>query len=352
MKKFFVRLILFFIFIIAAQQFIDYLFIPYHWGNYWYSAKIRHLKNTTKKYNTFFIGSSKSYRQIDPVIFDSVVNKTNMIRVNSFNLGAPSTFCPEHYFLYEKLLSEPSISSEIKYIIIELKEIRYIRKYRLHTEKITYWHNWKDFKFAARAFNSDTTYTKKKARKHIKNYFTSYIENLINIGQYKSIIFEKDLYDPKYVGKNKDGYYPLEDELKETTKKEVKNNFIKRNNHIKKNPTVISKKAKQSIQSMDEIEIYNAVHLERIKNIIELSERKGITILFLLSTGELNKRAVGLYKKVPEQNKIELLDARKYPELYDVNYYFDSGHFTKEGNKTYTSLLAKKFIEKVKVINQ
>jgi len=63
MKKLVIKIALFLIVFVLIRISI-LLFVPYHWGNPWYSSKIQYLEKTQLKPNTIFFGSSRIYRQI------------------------------------------------------------------------------------------------------------------------------------------------------------------------------------------------------------------------------------------------------------------------------------------------
>ncbi|MCP4459559.1 MAG: hypothetical protein GY816_16280 [Cytophagales bacterium] len=56
-------------------------------------------------------------------------------------------------------------------------------------------------------------------------------------------------------------------------------------------------------------------------------------------------RLLGLFKKLPDVNKIDLSDPRKYPEFYSIKNSFDKKHFNGAGATLYSVELAKKLAE-------
>ena len=135
-KPFIKKLFVFYFLYLILSSFISVL-TPYHQGNPWYSTKIQFLeKNNQIVHNTFFFGSSRIYRQIDPHLFDSTLNLSLQESVSSYNVGAPATFNPQTYYLYENFLKS-KLSNGVKYCFIELMNVDLGSRKLMHQEKGT-----------------------------------------------------------------------------------------------------------------------------------------------------------------------------------------------------------------------
>ena len=153
MKKLFKRLIVFIILYLIVARGIDVL-LPYYYGNPWFGSKIEYLEKNCKKngYNAFFIGSSRFYRNVNPLVFDRVC-ANNGFDVKSFNLGAPITFPPQSYYLYENwLMSEEA--THTKLVFLELEDLDMFGV-RLHTEMSSYHITFKNLFFVLRSINAN-----------------------------------------------------------------------------------------------------------------------------------------------------------------------------------------------------
>src|SRR5690554_4110142 len=150
MKQFVVRTLLFIALFVFIKQTIN-TFAPYYWGNPWFAPKIEYLE--TKKDslpNVLFFGSSRVYRQIDPSVFDKTFNNLTNNKTKSFNLGAPATFSPQSFYLYENFL-DSKLSQNADLMFLELTSIDLISDKLLHQERTRYWLNFIDFKFALKS---------------------------------------------------------------------------------------------------------------------------------------------------------------------------------------------------------
>lgn len=345
MKKFLIKFSIFFTLIFIAERMFE-MTVPYHWGNVWYSSKFRYLKKHHSVHNTLFFGSSRTYRNINPAVFDTSVNQKLNIRVKSFNLGAPATACPQLYYLYENFLKDSELSKNTKYVMMELTGLNKFFAHLLHRELNTYWQNYSEVKFVINMVKTENTYSPQQKLKCYLIYSISYIENLLNLGHFSSQIMDDNYYNQSYLGAHNNGYYPLELRLQNATNYIIKNNLLQRTQALTNNPSGIKYRADNSIEFMKTHKMdANKIHLKRINALIEKSKQKGITLIFLLQPLCNDKEAVALYKQIAPENKIELFDASQYPQLYSFDNAFDIGHLNTKGSYLFSKLLADKFID-------
>ncbi len=346
MKKFILKIILFIIVYLTIEKIIS-VFIPYHWGNPWYSTKIQYLEKETDLPNTFFFGSSGVYRQINPFIFDSVSKSLATENIISYNLGSPATFCPQTYFLYEEFLRS-SVSKNAKYAFIELTDIDILHKELIHQERTTYWQNLHDVRFVFTSVFNNKKMRMPMKLKYVSSYILSYLANIFHVGHYGQEIFTANYYDKNYLGRNKDGFFPLEHELLVTKNKVVKDHLYERQRSLKADSLSIIERAKESVKLFSKpTKDIDVIHLNRIIELIELSKKKGVTLFFLLGTKRSSQNLINLYYSIPDANKIQLANANDYPELYSYESAFDQFHLNIKGAYFYSSDLAKEFYKKI-----
>jgi len=294
--------------------------------------------------NICFFGSSRTYRQVDPFVFDSIINQDSSSNFRSFNLGAPGCFSPQIYFLYENFLKSKLVYNT-KYCFIELMEIDQIRKFDMHKKKNNYWHNLPDFVFVVRSILVDHNlmyYTKLDI---IRKYFISIIENIFHLGHFDFLLLNETYYDIAFIGDKMNGYYSLEKELKNTRD----SNFKK---HLSKRKKLFSPHSNNSLLDTTFLKhyrtlnnLYNYEHLNRIESLINLSVAKNIHLIFFMSPGNSSQELVNLSHHIPKSNFIDMSDANKFLELYQSNNYFDSGHLNETGSYLYSQRIAESFIE-------
>ena len=115
MRKFLKRLGIFILLSIVALQIAEY-FLPYHYGNKNFSSKMLFFKKNQGRFNTLFLGSSKTNYSMYPKVIDSILKDEG---VKSFNFGVNGTSNPESYFLAANLIKDLD-SSDLKILVLEI----------------------------------------------------------------------------------------------------------------------------------------------------------------------------------------------------------------------------------------
>lgn len=341
MKLFITKILVLFLLYCSISLAISCI-TPYHWGNPWFSTKIQFLeKNQTTDYNTFFFGSSTIYRQIDPQVFDNTINSFTNENISSFNLGAPATFAPQSYYLYEKFL-ETDLSKDAKYCFMDLTDVDLLSDFFMHEERTTYWQNYSDIAFVTKSIYSNKKYNLKAKIESSLNYSTSYIENLLHLGHFGSQLINYDYYDDRYLGKQRDGFFPLEQDYETTKDPAVKSHLFDRKQDIIEHPELIENRKREVKKTYNNVsDNYDTVNLNRVLTLIKKSNDKGVKLIFILSPRNKSQQLINLSEQLPESNFIDLCDPQKNIFLYENQYSFDLGHFNTQGTVLYSELLAK-----------
>lgn len=345
MKKIFKKLLLFIAAYLLVSAIIGW-FVPYYWGNPWYSAKIRLLEKMPEEKlpNTYFFGSSRVYRQVDPRVFDSTVSALTNEDIQSYNLGATATFCPQTYYLYENFLKS-DLAEHTDYAFMELMEIDRIAMQVMHQERTTYWQNLPDITFVFRSVFNDRRISFGSKMACVSKYLVSYIEHAFHLGHFREVLFTEDYYNRLYAGPAEDGFYSLEAQLRQTADDAIEGNLEERRATLMQDSTELTRRAESSIRHHNQEQWpVDKVHLQRIKRLIEKSAEKDIKLVFVLSPRNSSPTLVKLMEQIPAGHKIDLSLYNKYPEFYRLKYSFDRGHFNNRGAKLYTTNLAQNFV--------
>lgn len=344
MKFFVVNFVLFVVTVTALNQIPIFLSGPYS-GNPYYEKKIQYFTKNETDFNTVIFGSSRLYRHLNPEVFDKILEE---YQISSFNLAAPATFVPEVYHLYEKFLETVDISS-LKFAIVELGSIRRIRKENVYTHRNYYWHNLKYCIFSIETiFSSKLSITQKFER--IKPYLLSYICKIVNFYGYEPFFDEKNDIQKGYLGENKDGFYSLNDQIRDDNENI---DLQKRQHFFKKNTAALDKKAKsakRAFASEYDEHFFNSAHFKKLIDLIEQSNKKGVHLIYIIPPRK-NKseyqKLLALKNRLPKKNILDVANPEKFPELYQVSYAFDVGHLNKSGANIFSRYTANGMLNNV-----
>ena len=328
MRQFIKRCFLFFIVFLCISLIIRTL-LPknFYWGNDEYANKIHaYKKENTKKYNTVFFGSSRILTGLDPAIFDSLINLNSGKKVNSFNLASPGTWFNETYYLYDKFLDDPGLHANIDLVLMEFQNVMSIAWEKISTDKVIYYQNAGNLKFIANySLHENDGMAKKtfKSLHYMSSYSIAYIENLLNVGK-------SDLLFPS--AKKKDtienrGYKKLRYNAHLVSEAEIKKYIENTDNYL-------------HIEQHG----FNRSYHYKIMEMISRSKEKGIKLIFILPPVHLTNSMMGVYKSIPDSNKIEICDSKKYSELYQLHHWSDQTHFNNIGAEIFTRYVVNKII--------
>lgn len=97
------------------------------------TPKLEHLRAYPGRYDTIFIGTSRTYHQVIPAQFDRIAG------TKSFNAAVDGLFPPEDGYYLERIAET---GAHFRYVILELNAIRLrIDDAKRGTERVVYWHD-------------------------------------------------------------------------------------------------------------------------------------------------------------------------------------------------------------------
>lgn len=298
MKIFCLKILIFLIILLSIIYSIKST-VPFYWGNNDLGHKIEYFLK--KKYidristqkqiecNVLFFGSSRTYRHIQPILFDSI---TNFI---SFNLGGNGSFFLETDYIIDNILNNINNNDTVRIFQQKTTPIIITDK-NFHSVRSKYFLDFKRLKIALKYFLIHEDY------KQVYRHIISYIENKLGIGELRRIYnyhFTKNLPPSFNLKMLQKGYWPMGAEnnfvlkTKQSIDEDIPSHF-----YLKKNLSSDSLKIITSI--------LNDNHTKNFNNIISYK-----------ITGE-------------NYNKFKL----------EKKYYYDRGHFNSKGSRIFTKKLA------------
>lgn len=317
---------------------------PFFWGNQAITDKRNYIVKNKDDYNLMFFGSSKTFHQIDPVLFDSIVSKD--MEVHSFNYGIQNLLPPESFYLYENLLKEDSL--HFKYVLMELNWFPNIKYKNLHTRRNFYWLNNDNYVYTINsAINSRIPLPYKVWTVGTRS--VNYIDKTFNIGIVNEIFnYHAQENDETAltldVLKDNKGFLPVN---RDSAAKGKNSYFL--SERYRKEIEEVKRASSVSFAKYEDVEnfdYYNEIYFEKINHLIKLSEDRGIHLIFTMPPQWKSYQydeLIPLFEQIPENHKIQFADSRKYPELFKKENLFDADHVNEQGSRILTKLIAEKF---------
>lgn len=342
MKRFLKQIIVLFSIVILIFSLVKSI-IPYYWWSNQFSDKVIYLEKHNN-YNTFFIGSSRVYYHINPLVFDSIVNNNFLDKIRSFNLGSDGMYLPENYYLLENLIKSEQLLNA-KYIFVELQNEP--NRFRINRDE--YWQNTRDLVFLSKIILEKDKGSIISQYFFIANIVKSYIISFFDLDQFKSYILKQHSFNSNLLGKYQNGYLALNGKLEMIMN--IKGNIEGNRNIFLKDSLYLKKlnKEREIKLLIETSEKVSVTHLKRIQYLIDLAKNQNIQLIFFTSPMLTNPSLINLYKKLPKENRIALNQSPDFSNLLKKDNLYDIHHFNDKGARLYTEIFANEFTKFIKI---
>lgn len=346
LKKLTYKLLIGLVLIIAGAWIVKLVFGPsYYYGNDILEGKMKVYSPDSGRYNAVFIGSSVVLRNIDPKVFDSSL--PDSLGITSFNLGSGGTLPPETYIFYENLLKQHGAG--LKYAFIELRDIGIFDPFHLHTLRKRYWITPGEYLFILRS-DLPSPKTRDIKLSNARYYGISMLERLFIVDYFN------DIY-----GKSTEGREVQEFRLKMVRDEEnrgflgLEGRSVRQQQFLMDTTSLVRiAEAYRRVSSEREKYAHSTAHADRIKSLIELSEKHGVKCYFILHPKHRPDQITSTLltaMQIPEKNLINLADPDITPELYLARYSFSESHFNMRGAQVLSKMIAEKFNSQLSTLN-
>ena len=332
MKRFLVHITLFLLAFAVLQWMIN-LSWPSAPGdafrhNPQYTAQYQNYLKHRDSTNVVFIGSSRTYRQINPEIIDSVLASHH---VNSYNLGAHATLIPEQFYLFDHFLQTNPNPSPVKQVYMELTGINAIKLSNWFAPQSYYYLDWNMVKFVCKTHFSNKDLSPVLAFALSYPYLQGFI--LKHIVPLQWIKTEALPYN--YSGESGNGYYALDRNLEQSPSE----NLQSRRDEFLSDTTVLEKRQKKQIHR--KVEQIPKTYIDNLHQMVRQARAKGIELYFIIPPKLKYYSSLATMKTDPIWERvIDMGDYKENQDLYLARYNFDDGHFNSIGAAIYSTRLA------------
>ncbi len=319
--------------------------LPLTWGEPIIHAKYKAYQAQAEEINTLLIGTSRTYRHLDPALLDALVGEPFDIR--AFNLGAPAYYYPKSGQLYRAILTDKPPALE--YALFEFGRIDVPRPPNLHTKEHIYWYDFRETIFLLRHTWSLAIPPRRKltfSQRHV----ISWLEKEANLGLGVSLLnyaLNGVTSEPRWLGPRGDGFYALDNALADGAR-----DVRARRDEYLATPSEADERRVESQAAYEAglaSDAYSSALLERYLALIELSEREGVYLVFYLPPrlGADYRELVPVFEQLPPAHRIDLAPPSEHPLYYAQAYTFDVGHLNSEGARLFTQDVAAEWTQRL-----
>lgn len=324
--------------------------LPYPWGEEDFNVRFEHYLANQEAYNTLFVGSSRTYRHIDPAVFDQEM-AAGSERTHSFNLGVPANSFPKTAVTVKQILAHNP--DGLQTILFELTpfSIGWMQEDNYLTRRQIYWVDVDTLLYQLRSmWQSDTALGGKIRNSGLQ--IATLIHKYSNFGLGDDILdyyLTDNFRDGRYLGPGGDGFYSLETAM-ETGKEENRRIWSQRRGELLANPRSLSEGAELNRLAFDEPASMRELTVTQVKKLAEmqdLAEEQGVTLYYYLPP-RMNDRAyrslMPVYFSLDPGERLNLGDPGQNPEFYSLANSFDMTHLNDKGAREFTQVLARKLM--------
>lgn len=315
----------------ALPILVIHLCLPPFWGNPGLAAKLRFVEETTNQYDRVFFGSSRTFRQVSPLILDSALGSGS----RSFNMGYAATYTPESEHACQHFLQ--TRTDLPRYIYVELNLFKQFEPRNLENCRDWYQVTPGAWRKLVRYIN-ESNLTMGERMERISWATQALVKAMLLAGFMDQFVNRAEPEPELIFGPNGDGYVPLEYESNLNPEA-----MRKRRSEFLRDSAVINRNRESILNAIEHPErvVDHAVHREILEDLMAMGNAQGVKVVFVLPPSMHATKVVPIFNSLPPDRRIDLCDPRKYPDFYLPRFAFDRGHFNTEGSRMYTLALAK-----------
>ena len=103
------------------------------------AAKLKYFSEHKDEFDTVIVGTSSLYYSVSPELFD-LVTRNHGVPTSTFNFGIDGMHPPENFYVLEQILKTKP--KNLRWVVLELGEVRARWIPILGTQRAVYWHDW------------------------------------------------------------------------------------------------------------------------------------------------------------------------------------------------------------------
>lgn len=341
MKRFIRHILFFSVLVILISIAFDSLIeglnrYDYSWGCPLFGAKLADMEKKGGDFNTVFIGSSHTWRHINPMLFDSILQEKGMPS-KSYNLGVHGMGNPENYYICEEFIEKNS--NGIKKIFLTLDPIKNATSF-LFQSRYTYCLTGEALPHVYHTILEEKYPPKTKLIRLITPTL-NYLYKIFTAQKWRFTFIENAKDEQlKNINSFQRGFYSLD-------RAAIDDKMVIRRKETLKDSSFLTNKRRIAIrdfsQTFDKQEFLNTGHLNRIKDLMGKAKRKGIELSFIIHPLHKDyKEWIAMEEALPKGIVVELANPSVYSELYSYENFYDFDHYNLKGANYFTSYLANK----------
>lgn len=303
-----------------------------------FTGKLDYLSANIGRYDTIYIGSSRTFRGFKAEDFDRAMAQHGLT-TSTFNLGIPGLNGLETVYVARRILAMENQDLRRLIVAPDWGFRLQIDQRLAHLDRIVIWHDLAGTRSAIEAVMQGDGNAWEKAV-WILNNVDAYFTNVLAIGRISNRLGVRSKSPSDLVlGPAGDGHVGLDYEVETAPYPDL----LKRKETLanaSQFERITATVAKEHADPLPEPKEWELAYVE---SLIELGRLHGVEIVFVMEPSVNVGRPQFLREAAARDQDVRLADLSdpvEYPELYERQMYFDRGHLNDKGAALFTALLA------------
>ena len=296
------------------------------------AAKLRYFSEHKDEFDTVIVGTSALYYSVSPETFDGTTRE-NGVPTRTFNFGIDGMHPPENFYVLEQILK--TRPRNLKWVLLELGEVRARWIPILGTQRAVYWHDWPrtelTLKQALNPRGNANLFIQITrlwvARRDLAANLALFGKQFANAGRAADLLpaAEQERYADAVLelGPNRDGYRPAGDAM--SAERAVSYEQLLAQEISAAHPKTLDPATQQGY-----------------RDAAALIRAAGAKPIFVVTPTIFQSPLQ--FSQSPPAPIIAFNDAGKFPEYYDPKSRIDDTHLTREKAGNFTVVLAREFV--------
>jgi hypothetical protein len=299
------------------------------------AAKLRYFTEHKDEFDTVIVGTSALYYSVSPQVFDAATREHG-VPTRTFNFGIDGMHPPENFYVLEQILK--TRPKNLKWVLLELGEVRARWFPILGTQRAVYWHDWPRTKLTLRqALNprGDANWLIQitrlwRARRDLASNLVLFGKQFANAGRAADLLpaAERERYadSAAELGLNRDGYRLAGDAMSAER--------------------AVAYKRLLALQvSAAHPKILDPATQRGYRDAAAAIRGAGAKPIFVVPPAVFQSSLQ--FRPSPPAPVIAFNDAGKFPEFYDAKMRVDDTHLSREGANQFALALAGEFVRQI-----
>ena len=297
------------------------------------AAKLKYFSEHKDEFDTVIVGTSQLYYAASPQVFDATTREKGL-PTRTFNFGIDAMHPPENFYVLDQILETKP--KNLKWVLLELGEVRARWHDILGTQRAVYWHDWPRTKLTLKNAlnprgNANWLIQITRlwlARRDFASNLALFGKQFANVGRAADFLpgAEQERFSNAALelGPNRDGYR-LGGEAMPAER-----------------ATSFQERLAQEISEARPKDLDPATD-QGYREAAERIRAAGAKPILLVPPF-IFQSPLRFRQSPPPAPIIAFNDAGKFPEFYDARVRIDDAHLTREGAEKFTVVLATEFL--------